>query len=857
MACLDAMVEGHSLKSSAVEDLRTKLPKGVLGDVLKECAAVHEPVRAARSEPPFDFFGSGGDLSSPAALDRLRRELLETVAALIVKTSSLRVKLWHFDTGDGPFKHLLAEVDIHWRGRVERVVFELPVWAGSLTAGARSNFENAVDLTSAETRMRELFEEGEKVIKEARYLYEIGKLSTAFTRVNKAYLAIKLRLYGLVFLLNVHMMLSTSGDGSLRFGRAERGAGAMTMVLAVPVMLGYLVLALYSTVCKFKSTVDAHVADALAAGDTYLERAFGDATQDAVSSMFKRVAKAADDTVGIIGAQRRSSLRRLESYLGKGASKKVKVEPEEEVEPPKGPEALKANLQRKSKWLVSFRGNSLPLARDSDLDRPRKEDSGGADAVFDAIEAEGREMAHMLESFLQGDDDDALSPLLGSGSEAEVAMGRIQGWELLCFYIIFWCIYSITYEWKWRMMGVVTAVLFGLVLPPVLRARVKHPKTTLQLVLVALYDAMTGDLNVGGNCVFFFVAVSGLAWRYAWILLLLDILLISDDLQNVLNSIWIPRRSLVLAFYITLVSIAILSVLTFYFAYADDRGGARWDDDHVGVARMAPPKGTEYDDYVGDRGESLSDYVCVTPWTCFVRDVYVGLIDGQLMTATLGMDYFDGLDPSDAFKRQANAPRIIIQVIFFIFVTLLLINVFTGIILDTFSSLREMLNERKEKAASECFVCGCSRETLEEYDIDKDVHETKEHNKWSYLLYLDHVKRMASDVVPLTGVDAHVAAQLDSKEKLQWLPENSSFKLEQLNEDGEYKAKIDHDVRPLYEAIIDVTRHVQALRNDLDGRIDGLEKRLPGGPAKKKASAVEGTSPDSGLRRRRPVELAA
>ena len=38
---------------------------------------------------------------------------------------------------------------------------------------------------------------------------------------------------------------------------------------------------------------------------------------------------------------------------------------------------------------------------------------------------------------------------------------------------------------------------------------------------------------------------------------------------------------------------------------------------------------------------------------------YVGLIDGQLFTATLGMDYFDGLDPSDAFKRQDNLPRVI------------------------------------------------------------------------------------------------------------------------------------------------------------------------------------------------------
>ena len=49
---------------------------------------------------------------------------------------------------------------------------------------------------------------------------------------------------------------------------------------------------------------------------------------------------------------------------------------------------------------------------------------------------------------------------------------------------------------------------------------------------------------------------------------------------------------------------------------------------------------------------------------------------------------------------------------------------------------------------AECFVCGADRGTLEEYDIDKEEHEGSEHNKWSYLLYLDHVKRAAADVAP-------------------------------------------------------------------------------------------------------------
>ena len=108
--------------------------------------------------------------------------------------------------------------------------------------------------------------------------------------------------------------------------------------------------------------------------------------------------------------------------------------------------------------------------------------------------------------------------------------------------------------------------------------------------------------------------------------------------------------------------------------------------------RLHAPAGRDYDDYSANEVK-----VCNSPWTCLLRDVYVGLIEGQMFTSTLSMDYFDGLNPSDAMKRQSNLARIIIQLTFFILVTLLLINVFTGIILDTFSSLREELSGRKEK----------------------------------------------------------------------------------------------------------------------------------------------------------------
>ena len=86
-------------------------------------------------------------------------------------------------------------------------------------------------------------------------------------------------------------------------------------------------------------------------------------------------------------------------------------------------------------------------------------------------------------------------------------------------------------------------------------------------------------MGVGGNCLFTAVAIAGFAWQYAWIFLLLDVLLISDDLQNLLKAVIIPWRQLVLALYSLLVFTAILSVVNFFLNVYDDDG----DDDASGV----------------------------------------------------------------------------------------------------------------------------------------------------------------------------------------------------------------------------------------------------------------------------------
>ena len=53
--------------------------------------------------------------------------------------------------------------------------------------------------------------------------------------------------------------------------------------------------------------------------------------------------------------------------------------------------------------------------------------------------------------------------------------------------------------------------------------------------------------------------------------------------------------------------------------------------------------------------------------------------------------------------------RMIFDLSFFIWVGILLFNVVTGLIVDTFSQLREEGLAREDQLENECFVCGFTR----------------------------------------------------------------------------------------------------------------------------------------------------
>ncbi|CAM9900021.1 unnamed protein product, partial [Hapterophycus canaliculatus] len=78
--------------------------------------------------------------------------------------------------------------------------------------------------------------------------------------------------------------------------------------------------------------------------------------------------------------------------------------------------------------------------------------------------------------------------------------------------------------------------------------------------------------------------------------------------------------------------------------------------------------------------------------------------------------------------------RFFFDVSYWVLVPLLLLNMVSGVILDSFAQLRDEEAALKAELKSRCVVCGISRD---EFDRGGNVfydHVTHDHNMWDYVL---------------------------------------------------------------------------------------------------------------------------
>jgi hypothetical protein len=108
-----------------------------------------------------------------------------------------------------------------------------------------------------------------------------------------------------------------------------------------------------------------------------------------------------------------------------------------------------------------------------------------------------------------------------------------------------------------------------------------------------------------------------------------------------------------------------------------------------------------------------------------------------------------------------------------------LLNIFFGIIIDTFGKLRNLKVEREDELLNKCFICGSSFEEIVSQSPVLDgssmmafrAHREERHNLWHYLYFVLHIWHQARDQD--SSLEMFVRMCID-REDVAWFPSGHS-----------------------------------------------------------------------------------
>eukprot|EP00117_Sycon_ciliatum_P048000 scpid3078/ scgid34229/ Inositol 1,4,5-trisphosphate receptor type 1; IP3 receptor isoform 1; Type 1 inositol 1,4,5-trisphosphate receptor len=213
---------------------------------------------------------------------------------------------------------------------------------------------------------------------------------------------------------------------------------------------------------------------------------------------------------------------------------------------------------------------------------------------------------------------------------------------------------------------------------------------------------------------------------------LLHIVVNNDTLTRVLQSVIRPGRQLI---YVTILALFII------YIYA--------------VASFAALR------IFFDRDEGL---FCETLGECYATSIRFGLL------ATLG-----DVIPGHNYTFQAVGIRVLFDLTFFIVITTIGLNIVFGLIVDSFSSLRDEKNDALEDMSSVCFMCSLSSHEFDKYAQGFEHHVKHDHNMWSYLFYFIFLHKLEAN--DMTATEDFVFRKLKAQD-IDFFPTNKALCLE-------------------------------------------------------------------------------
>lgn len=119
------------------------------------------------------------------------------------------------------------------------------------------------------------------------------------------------------------------------------------------------------------------------------------------------------------------------------------------------------------------------------------------------------------------------------------------------------------------------------------------------------------------------------------------------------------------------------------------------------------------------------------------------------------------------FYGAEYAGRLFYDMVYFLILVVLMLELVFGIIIETFRELRIEEHKSQFDKINICFICGVSKDDLEKDKKNFYEHCEKDHNVWNYVNYMVRLK--FSNPHDLNAINSYTV-ELMKKKNITWFP---------------------------------------------------------------------------------------
>lgn len=128
------------------------------------------------------------------------------------------------------------------------------------------------------------------------------------------------------------------------------------------------------------------------------------------------------------------------------------------------------------------------------------------------------------------------------------------------------------------------------------------------------------------------------------------------------------------------------------------------------------------DYFLGDNAPNL--IYCDALWDCLTSTIVWGLLSGGGLGDAMG-----------TANKGSYWGRLTFDIVFFLIINVIMLNIIFGIIIDTFGELRDKRNAVIDDINSRCFICGLDRNEIEQHGKGWPYHFQIEHSPYACLAF--------------------------------------------------------------------------------------------------------------------------